>query len=445
MTDPSPSDSSFASTSGPQCSICEKNAAIYTCPRCATRTCSLPCSNSHKSQTRCSGLRDKARYVPMNQYSLGTMMDDFVYLEEMGRKVGDWGKEIVRGGFGPGQSLGKSRDGVMGTRGGSQGRGRGRGRGGVQRTKRDVLKMQLELRDVDVDMLPAGMAKRMVNQSTWDFKNRTALLTIEFKFYPPQDPAANPSHPQDPPYTLLTHRNNFDLPLISLIQSQIKERLKGKRENPFPHWLKPLILPDQEVPDSFTPPQFLMPTALDPLTTPLSIKQFAKIGYHRLEATQKLSTLLRHKHFVEFPVIEIWEEGAFRGLVVDERGGMQREGDERVVKRRKLDIGASKKAMSGLLSGYGSDEEREEDTPITVLGDYAGSEDDGTLDDEDEGDALGAEELEGDSDEDKEIGPVDYAALLDILRQNGVHEAGGDDEVDWGEDEDEVRASARNA
>ena len=188
-----------------------------------------------------------------------------------------------------------------------------------------------------------------------------------------------------------------------------------------------------------------MPTALDPLTTPLSIKQFSKIGYHRLEATQKLSTLLRHKHFVEFPVIEIWEEGAFRGLVVDERGGMQREGDERAVKRRKLDIDASKKAMSGLLSGYGSDEEQEEDTPITVLGDYAGSEDDGTLDDEDEGDALGAEELEGDSDEDREIGPVDYAALLDILRQNGVHEAGGDDEVDWGEDEDEVRASARNA
>lgn len=170
MTDPSPSDSSFASTSGPQCSICEKNAAIYTCPRCATRTCSLPCSNSHKSQTRCSGLRDKARYVPMNQYGLGTMMDDFVYLEEMGRKVGDWGKEIVRGGFGLGQSLGKSRDGAMGMRGGSQGRGRGRGRGGVQRTKRDVLKMQLELRDVDVDMLPTGMAKRMVNQSTWDFK-----------------------------------------------------------------------------------------------------------------------------------------------------------------------------------------------------------------------------------------------------------------------------------
>ena len=99
--------------------------------------------------------------------------------------------------------------------------------------------------------------------------------------------------------------------------------------------------------------------------------------------------------------------------------------------------------MSGLLSGYGSDEgEQEENTPITVLGDYAGSEDDGTLDDEDEGDALGAEELEDDSDEDKEIGPVDYSALLDILRQNA---AGGDDEIDWGDSEDEVRASARNA
>lgn len=117
----------------------------------------------------------------MNKYGLGELMDDYVYLEEMGRRVEGWGREIGRGGYavnvGAGAGMG------MGMRGGGRGRGfdsggrgrggRGRGGGGggaAQRTKRDILKMQLEARDVDVEMLPAGMERRSLNQSSWDFK-----------------------------------------------------------------------------------------------------------------------------------------------------------------------------------------------------------------------------------------------------------------------------------
>ena len=82
----------------------------------------------------------------MNEYGWGKMMDDYVFLEDMSRKVGDLGREIVRGGY-------------------SFGKGAGRGR-----TKRDVLKLQLEARDIDVDLLPLGMERRKVNQSCWDFK-----------------------------------------------------------------------------------------------------------------------------------------------------------------------------------------------------------------------------------------------------------------------------------
>ena len=59
-------------------------------------------------------------------------------------------------------------------RGCGRGRGRGHGhsvrqhRGG--RSKRDVLKMQLESLDIEMDLLPAGMQKRSSNQSTWDHK-----------------------------------------------------------------------------------------------------------------------------------------------------------------------------------------------------------------------------------------------------------------------------------
>lgn len=148
----------------PQCAICSA-PPIYVCPRCSTRTCSLPCSKSHKERDVCSGIRDKAAYVPLNAYGYAQLMSDYTFLEDMGRKTGDWGREIGR--FEGGYSTAKG-----GMRGGMRGRGRGHGRAGDgrTRTKRDVLKMQLELRDIDMELLPPGMERRKLNQSTWDFK-----------------------------------------------------------------------------------------------------------------------------------------------------------------------------------------------------------------------------------------------------------------------------------
>lgn len=97
-------------------------------------------------------------------------MDDYVYLEEIERKVEGWGRDIVRGGFTMGARGDRGRGFDRG-----RGRGRGGGRGGHQKTKRDILKMQLEARDVDVEMLPAGMERRSLNQSTWDFKCALSL------------------------------------------------------------------------------------------------------------------------------------------------------------------------------------------------------------------------------------------------------------------------------
>lgn len=104
-------------------------------------------------------------YVPLNKYGWGTMMNDYGFLEDAGRRVGDWGKEIVRGGYGL-----RGLDGAKGRGRGRDGRGRGghvRGRGV---TKRDLLKMQLEARDIEMDLLPMGMERRKVNQSSWDYK-----------------------------------------------------------------------------------------------------------------------------------------------------------------------------------------------------------------------------------------------------------------------------------
>ena len=62
--------------------------------------------------------------MPPNQYGYMALMDDYVFLEEVGRKVGEWGKEIVTGGYLASGTQGDGRG-----RGGGRGRMRGRGRG----------------------------------------------------------------------------------------------------------------------------------------------------------------------------------------------------------------------------------------------------------------------------------------------------------------------------
>ena len=121
----------------------------------------------------------------MNQYGYMALMDDYVFLEEVGRSVGEWGREIVEGGY-QANNGGQSGDARGRGRGRGRGKGRGRGRGvGVggqafkadgSRSKRDVLKMELDFVDIEMDQLPVGMERRILNQSTWDFQCVRPLL-----------------------------------------------------------------------------------------------------------------------------------------------------------------------------------------------------------------------------------------------------------------------------
>jgi hypothetical protein len=109
----------------------------------------------------------------MNQYGFGTLMDDYTYLEDVGRKAGEWGKTIVQ------ERLVDVNNMNASARGGARGRGRGgpRGRGngrpiprGKADIKRESIKRHLDLWDIEVEMLPIGMEKAKRNKSIWDFK-----------------------------------------------------------------------------------------------------------------------------------------------------------------------------------------------------------------------------------------------------------------------------------
>lgn len=151
------------------CTSCKLKYAIYTCPRCAFKSCSLACSNGHKETMNCSQVRDKTIYVPINQYGLGTLANDYIYLEEVGRKVTEWGRDIGQNGY---------MDASAGPdpRGHARGRGRGaRRRGGISRQsgrnhRREILRDRLEEENIEMLLLPEGMERRRLNQSTWDLK-----------------------------------------------------------------------------------------------------------------------------------------------------------------------------------------------------------------------------------------------------------------------------------
>jgi len=122
---------------------------------------------------------------------------------------------------------------------------------------------------------------------------------------------------------------------------------------------------------------------------------------------------------------------------------MTRANRRRAPKRRKLDEKARKAAMENLLGSYGSSDSGQEqlENAIEVLGEYAESDEEqdrsgdtttpkleNEAEDEDEGLLSGSDE---------EPGPIDYAALLDMIHQTKGHQD-DDDELDWGDGEDDV-------
>lgn len=213
---------------------------------------------------------------------------------------------------------------------------------------------------------------------------------------------------------MTTHRNDIDHRVLSILQKQVSDKPKNKRDAALPAWLTSLVIAEDE---AFVSPACYMLAPTDP-----SRKAPA---YHKLDPTRKLGAALRFKEFVEFPVIEVWEEGGFEGDVVTEDGSVEQRADdaERSRKRRKLDVRQGKVAIKGLLGDYGSEEDEEvlEVSPngLEKLDGYADS----------DVDLEHIDEWEEGDDEDVR----DPATLLEQLKTAGALPADDGDEVDWGD------------
>jgi len=256
------------------------------------------------------------------------------------------------------------------------------------------------------------------------------------------DPLVPSSQPREPPFVILTHKNNINTPLLALIQSHVRDRFNSKKDGLCPEWIKSLVVPHPEDVDSFTPPECVMTAELDPNATVLTSSGSHK-AYYRFDTSKTLGFLLRNTHFVEFPTIELWEE--FKGTVIDAQGVVTQSADNEEMgpKRRKLNVKAGKKAIKGLVGDYGSDEEEEEASRngLSLLGGYEESDEEGVQLSTVLGhDIPGEEDAEGDTDDEGDV-DMDPSVLLEMLRQvqGDVKWAENteDDEVDWGDSGEE--------
>jgi hypothetical protein len=202
-------------------------------------------------------------------------------------------------------------------------------------------------------------------------RHKKFSLTVELMFHAP--PPSLPTQAGEPPWSLLTHQNGLEEPLLALIQRHIRSRGSKKGDQAPAEWVTSMVLPTPEDPEGFASPELFLvaPSLSGPpgLSAP---------SFYALDGNQALSAALRNTSFVEYPTIHIYGAGDFKGTIVNRQGTITRViGEERPAKRRKTDKKKSAVMMKGLVGDYGSEEEgsEEEDGALAGLGDYPGSDD----------------------------------------------------------------------
>ncbi|KAL5012537.1 hypothetical protein ScPMuIL_011088 [Solemya velum] len=78
------------------CEVCQKQTAKYRCPGCGMQTCCLACVKQHKADITCDGVRNKTGYVGMKAFSKMNLLSDYRLLEDAGRKVSNFHRDIAK-------------------------------------------------------------------------------------------------------------------------------------------------------------------------------------------------------------------------------------------------------------------------------------------------------------------------------------------------------------
>lgn len=259
------------------CKQCNQGKSIYTCPSCSIRTCSLKCSNQHKQITKCTGKRNRVNHIPINQYTWGTLMQDYSYLEEVNRVLDSTRRSST------------TDDSKL-------------------HSKRDGLIKNAAKENVRLGLMAEGMSRRKFNTSSFNHKKRSMQWTVGLIFRIETSTKGNENSTHHIAHQVLSTTSLTDLLTQSLGAKKLKLD-KSFREDLLQSLSKPK--PEDEI--SKSPNPYVLALLLDPsttsyleLSTNTTPSPHSKRFYHLLELETTLSEALSGSSIVEWPVIEVW-------------------------------------------------------------------------------------------------------------------------------------------
>ncbi|KAG5500355.1 hypothetical protein JKF63_03447 [Porcisia hertigi] len=145
-----------------ECCVCG-TLAMYTCPGCGRRTCSMICVRVHKTDFQCTGVRDVTLKVPLSEFTDQQLQRDYHFLENCRRVIGN-----VERGF-PRTSWRYNYKALP--------------------PPLHALREAARRRGVICQITSEGMHKREENTSRLDRKTNTVVWRCEFQFYTTDDGA----------------------------------------------------------------------------------------------------------------------------------------------------------------------------------------------------------------------------------------------------------------
>ncbi|PWN34451.1 uncharacterized protein FA14DRAFT_72596 [Meira miltonrushii] len=221
------------------CIVCRASSSKYKCPKCTSPTCSLICSKKHKSDVHpdigfagastssdpgiqaCSAsITDKEellpslrqfsnasetitapnannfgnidKFIPMNAYGEANMMEDFEYLQFMGRSIATLGKDLIKKGWYKDSDQDNDAKNPSGSQGGRNSRPSSKNQGGRFNTSTEKLSSEARNRQqyeqsirklkVPIMLLPDGMSARKENQSRYKVQQQQLMCTVQISF-----------------------------------------------------------------------------------------------------------------------------------------------------------------------------------------------------------------------------------------------------------------------
>lgn len=243
-------------------------------------------------------------------------------------------------------------------------------------------------------------------------------MSIEILIHPPTSTVVY----NNPPIRILSHKNKLLSTLDNAVSKGLRDHV-GRTKHVDP-WLAEFAKQhDRNI------LVFLMAQ-----TSELLLFGSVKV-YHKLDPCATLQNILKLKTFVEYPTIEIWQDGDFSGVVKEESGKIL-DVKARWPKSSTTDNRADKETITSLLQDYTSqDEEDKQDSILGLLGRYNSDNEpfDESVVEEDTEDEMDDDGLPSEGD----IRATLVALLPDNLEQSDEPLSDDDDERDCKDSEDE--------